>query len=97
MKSLNMSERDLYHEAQDGIQKALSKLYMASLDESIVSLRRIREMQALNVWGGSHSKQVVSLENVRGQVVNIQASEEVGRLDHLRRRALRIRRDTHGQ
>ena len=71
-----MSGGDLYQEAQEGIQKALSKLNLASLEESIVSSRRVREVQALHVWGGNHLRQVVSLENVRGQVVNIQASEK---------------------
>ena len=76
MKSMSMSGGDLYQEAQDGIQKALSKLNLASLEESIVSSRRAREVQALHVWGGGHAKQVVTLEDVRGQVVNIQASEK---------------------
>jgi len=77
MKSMNMSmasssskHGDLYQEAQDGIQKALGKLDLATLEETIMTTRRTREVQALYIWG-NQPRQVLPLDQVASQIVNI--------------------------
>ncbi len=67
MKSMNMStagfigdSRDLIREAQDGIQRALGKLDLANLEESIM-MQRNREVQVLYIWG-QEMPQMVTLE-----------------------------------